>query len=62
MNSSEFRSKVIEYQRQLVKDALDKCTEKQQQFFIDRVYGKVDLIAEDKLVHAYALIQRTLKK
>ncbi len=58
---NELDLKTIEYQRQLVKDALTKCTKEQQQFF-NRIYGKVDFIEKDKIEEAYSIIQRTLKK
>ena len=53
--------KTLEYQRQRVKDSFNKCTPKQQRFFI-RIYGEVDLIEKDKIDEAYSIIQRTLKK
>ena len=60
-DKSEFDLKTIKFQKELIEEALNKCTKEQQQKFI-RIYGKVDLIKEDKIKWAYSIIERTLNK
>lgn len=61
INQSELDLKTIEFQKQLIKEALSKCTTDQQQQFM-LIYGRVDLIKKDKVNSAYSIIQRTLIK
>lgn len=58
---NEFDNKTKEYKRELIRDILVQCTEKQQEFF-NRMYGSIETIPEDKMRHAYSQCERTLLK
>ncbi len=56
-----FDSKSLGFKRELVREVLNQCTEKQIQFF-NRMYVSVDIIPESKMRHAYFQCVKTLEK
>lgn len=56
-----FGKQVADYKRNMLRELLDQCTEKQIDFF-NRMYGSVDLIPEDKMKRAYEQCKDTLIK
>ncbi|MFA5766506.1 MAG: hypothetical protein WC919_01095 [Candidatus Paceibacterota bacterium] len=52
--------KTEEFQRRELADLLDRCTPEQQRLFNERVFPNG--VPKDKLVSAYDLCERTLKK
>ena len=54
----EFDLKVKEFKRELVRENLNNCTEKQIDLF-NRMYGSIEVIKEDKMRHAYNQCRRT---
>ncbi len=57
----EFDLKVKEFKREMVRENLNNCTEKQIDLF-NRMYGSIEAIKEDKMRHAYNQCRRTLEK
>ena len=57
----EFDLKVKEFKRELVRENLNKCTEKQIDLF-NRMYGSIWVIKEDEIRHAYNQCRRTVEK
>jgi hypothetical protein len=53
-------TKTEEFQRQELANLLAQCTPEQQEFFNKRVFP--DGVPRDKLVSAYDLCERTLRK
>ena len=58
---NEFKLKVIEYKRGLVKELLDQCTDKQQLLF-NRMYKNIDEIKEEKMGIVYDQCKKTVEK
>lgn len=61
MSETNMKDEVIIYKKSLITNALNKCTEEQQKFFI-RIYGEISLIDESKLDQAMTIIERTINK
>ncbi len=57
----EFDLKVKEFKRELVRENLNNCTEKQIDLF-NRMYGSIWVIKEDEIRHAYNQCRRTVEK
>jgi len=57
--SAEINSKVEEFKRELLREALEQCTEEQQAFF-HRIFPAG--VPESKLVGAIDLCERTIRK
>lgn len=64
MNSKGFLDeldlKAKEFKRELIREALSGCTEKQISLF-NRMYGSIEVIKEDKMRHAYNQCRRTVE-
>lgn len=62
MNSKEFLdefdSKVKEFKRELIREPLSGCTEKQIDLF-NLMYGSIEVIEEADMRHAYNQCRRT---
>lgn len=58
---SDILQKVDQYKRQLVKDLLSQCTDKQIAFF-NRMYKSVDDIPDKKIPWAIQQIENTIAK
>lgn len=57
---NEFKLKVKEFKRGLIKELLGQCTDEQKSFF-NRLYGSINAITEDKMHNAYYQCKRTIK-
>ena len=58
---NEFDLKGKEFKREMVRESLNNCTEKQIDLF-NRMYGSIEAIKEDEMRHAYNQCRRTLEK
>ena len=52
---------IIDVSREQLREKLNKCTQKQIDFF-NRMYGSVDKIPFEKMIRAEEQIDRTLEK
>ena len=59
--TKEFDSKAVKFKREMLRDVLNQCTEKQIAFF-NRMYGSIDAISESKMRHAYFQCVKTIEK
>ena len=56
-----YKSRVVAFKRELVREVLDQCTEKDVSNF-NKWFGSVDSIKEEKIEQLYDLCRRTLIK
>ena len=59
--TEEFDKKVMEFEREMVREVLLKCTPEQQELF-NRMYKGIDEIPEEKMRWAYNQCKATIEK